>query len=243
MENHSDTVYKIMQNAGISSNTEICQYMDIDYLIALLSKNKYYIKRKKFFIDKLEKSIPFKTCCVLNQYGKKFTPEQNARQESLIQLSRRYEDISSMLLTSCWTERVTENALMWDRNGERRKACIKSTKGDFVNAFGQMEYTIWCGKMLYEYMHTSIISDDIIWYKEPYFSDEREIRFYFSKEFSKVIPDDRTDDHVLLSVNINCLIKEIVLSPYIKREEAEKIQNSFQKKYSITTKLSEIRIS
>lgn len=243
MEKTGITLYKIMQDAGISGNTEICQYMDMDYLIALLSKNKYYIKRKKFFIDKLEKSIPFKTCCVLNQYGKKFTPEQNARQESLIQLARRYEDISSMLLTSCWTERVTENALMWDRNGERHKACIKSTIDGFVAAFGQMEYTIWCGKILYERIHASIISDDIIWYKEPYFSDEREIRFYFSKDFNNVIPDDRTDDHVLLSVNINCLIKEIVLSPYIKREAAEEIRESFQEKHSITTKLSEIRIS
>ena len=243
MENHSDTVYKIMQDAGISGNTEICQYMDIDYLIALLSKNKYYIKRKKFFIDKLEKSIPFKTCCVLNQFGKKFTPEQNARQESLIQSSRKYEDISSMLLTSCWTERVTENALMWDRNGERHKACIKSTIGDFVDAFGKIDYTIWCGKILYEPIHSSLISDDIIWYKEPYFSDEREIRFYFSKDFSKIIPDDNTDDHLLLSVTTKSLIKEIILSPYIKREEAEEIRDFIQEKHSIRTKLSEIRIS
>lgn len=232
-----------MQDVGISNNTEICQYMDIDYLKALLSKERYYVKRKKFFIDKLEKSIPFKTCCIPNQYNTKFTPEQETKQELIFQSASQHEKRSSMLLTSCWTERITENALMWDRNGERHKACIKSTIGDFVNAFGQMEYTIWCGKMLYEYVHTSIISDDIIWYKEPYFSDEREIRFYFSKEFSKVIPDDRTEDHVLLSVNINCLIKEIVLSPYIKREAADEIRKSIQEKYSIPTRLSEIRIS
>lgn len=243
MEKNGNTLYKIMQDAGISGNTEICQYMDIDYLRALLSKEMYYVKRKKFFIDNREKSIPFKTCCVLNQYGKKFIPEQNARQESINQSAHKYEEISSMLLTSCWTERVTENALMWDRNGERHKACIKSTVDGFVAAFGQMEYTIWCGKMLYEYIHTSIISDDIIWYKEPYFSDEREVRFYFSKDFNNVIPDDMTNDHVLLSVNTKCLIKEIVLSPYIKREAAEEIRKSFQEKYKIVTKLSEIRIS
>lgn len=243
MEKTGNTLYKIMQDAEISGNTEICQYMDIDYLRALLSKEKYYVKRKKFFMDNREKSIPFKACCVLNQHGKKFTPEQNAKQELLIQSTRQYEESSSMLLTSCWTERVVENALMWDRNGERHKACIKSTVDGFVAAFGQMEYTIWCGKIIYEPIHASIISDDIIWYKEPYFSDEREIRFYFSKDFNKIIPDDMTDDHVLLSVDTKCLITEIILSPYIKREAAEEIRRFFQEKYNISTRLSEIKVS
>ena len=243
MEQGNNIVYKIMQDVGISSYTEICQYMNLDYLIALLSKKKYYINRKKKFVDKREKIIPFKSCCILTRYDKEFTPKQEIEQENIIEATHKYEKESLLLLTSCWTERITENIMMWDRDGEHHKVCIKSTIGDFVEAFGQMDYFIWCGKILYEHMQPSIINDDVIWYKEPYFSDEREIRFYFSKDFNKIMPDNTKDDHVELSVNIQCLIKEIILSPYIKKETAEEIKQLFQTQYGIKTNLSKISIA
>ena len=244
MEIKDSVIYKLMQDVGISSNTEICQYMKLDYLIALLSKEKYYVNRKKQFVDKCEKTIPFKSCCILTPYDKDFTYRQEIEQENIIETAHKYEKESLLLLTSCWTERITENALMWDRDGEHNKACIKSTIGDYVGALGQMDYTIWCGKILYEHMQPSIINDDVIWYKEPYFSDEREIRFYFSKDFNQIIPDDKIKgDHVLFSVNTKCLIKEIILSPYIKKEDAAEIKQSFQTKYKIKTNLSKIEVS
>lgn len=241
-ENSNNIVYKIMQDVGISCNTEICQYLDLDYLQDLLAKEKYYVKRKSYFVDKRERNIPFKSYCILSQANKQLSSNQQAEEDTLIESASHYEKESSLLLTSCWTERITENALMWDRGGERHKACIKSTIANFVASFGQTDYTIWCGKMLYEYLQPSLVADDVIWYKEPYFSNEQEIRFYFSKDFNKVTPDDGTGDHVLLSVNTKQLINEIRLSPYIEKNAANEMKKLFQEKYGIVTNLSKVEI-
>lgn len=243
-EDNKLIIFRIMQDVGLGRDTEICQYMNLDYLLALLKTEKYFINRKKFFLDKQEKKIPFKLRFseIITPYGKQLTPEQEKRSQERNEYIDCYEKESSLLLTSCWTERTSENALMWDRMGERHQACIKTTVGNFVEAFETTKYTIWCGKMLYEPINQVLMSNDIIWYKEPYFSDEREIRFYFSEKFEKIQPDEASKNHVLLPVNINTLINEIVLSPYIERSAAKVLQDNIKNTYGIITSLSKIEI-
>lgn len=232
---------RLMQDVGLGMDTPICQYMNLDYLIALLKTEEYYVNRKKVFRDKKEKSLPHKL--VFTEFtipNGQLSPEQVERSTMRRGTVRQFEEVSPCLLTSCWTERVSENALLWDRDGEKHKACIKSTIGGFVSAVCKTELTIWCGKMIYEPISPILMSDDIIWYKQPYFSDEREIRFYFSKELHCVIPDDGASDHKSFRINRETLIQEIVLSPYIERSAAESLKECFEKEYNIPTTFSKI---
>lgn len=235
-------MFHIMQDVGLANDTEICQYLALDYLKAILKTDEYYVKRKRFFVDKREKTVPFRIRFELTPYGQLLTPEQIRRMDERNKTIQYFEKESSSLLTSCWTERTTENALMWDRDGERHKVCIKTTVGDFVAAFGNTKFEIWCGKVIYEPINPVLMSEDIIWYKEPYFSDEREVRFYFSTEFGKIVSDKENNEGVPFEVNKKLLIHEIVLSPYINKNAAEELEQSISKTYGIKTTISKIEV-
>lgn len=237
-------IIRLMQDVGLGMDTPICQYINLDYLIALLKTEEYFVNRKKFFRDKREKSLPSRL--VFSEFtfpNEQLSPVQVERSKKRQESVHRYEKVSLSLLTSCWTERVSENALMWDRDGEKHKACIKSTIGSFVSSIHETDFTIWCGKMIYEPLFPVLMSDDIIWYKQPYFSDEREIRFYFSKEMHCIIPDNDTSNHRRFRVDRKTLIQEIVLSPYIEKTTAQKLKECFEKKYKILTTISKIEVS
>lgn len=238
----SSILFRLMQDVGLGTDTEICQYMYLGHLISLLEKKKYYVKRKKEFPDMREKEIPhrflFTEFTIPNG---KLSAEQVDRSKRKSESIHNFEKVSSALLTSCWTERITENILMWERGKDEDKprVCIKSCIGDFVKAFEAMDFTIWCGKMLYEPFYPVLMSDDIIWYKEPYFSDEREIRFYFSKDFDRVAPDDGIDNHIDLPVDIQTLIHEIILSPDATKQDKENVLRLIEP-YNITVTSSKI---
>lgn len=237
-------LHRIMQDVGLGTDTEICQYMRMDHLKKLLTNKEYFVNRKEKFIDKREQSIPFKLHFTeISPVGSNLSPEQKKRCNERTKTIQYFNNESLLLLTSCWTERITENALMWDRNSEIRKACIKSRIGNFFRAFGNINYTIWCGKMLYEPIYPVLMSEDIIWYKEPYFSDEREIRFYFSKEFSRIVPDKVPGDSEKFPVDIETLIHEIVFSPYAEEKDKDEIKGIISSQgYKIKTTSSNIKI-
>lgn len=242
--NDNDTIIRLMQDVGLGMDTPICQYMNLDFLIALLKTGEYYVNKKIIYRDKREKSLPCKL--VFSEFtipDGQISPDQIERSKMRHETIRQFENVSPYLLTSCWTERVSENALMWDRDGVKHKACIKSTIGRFASAISCSELIIWCGKMIYEPIFPVLMSDDIIWYKQPYFSDEREIRFYFSKEIHRVTPDDGILNHRSFPVDRQNLIQEIVLSPYIEKSDAERLKENFEKEYNIPTTISKIEIS
>ena len=242
--NDNCTTIRLMQDVGLGMDTPICQYMNLDYLIALLKTEEYYVNRKKVFRDKKEETLSHELVfSEFTIYNRQLSPKQIERSKKRQESVHRFEKVSSSLLTSCWTERVSENALMWDRDGEKNKACIKSTIGSFVSSIHETYFTIWCGKMIYEPIFPVLMSDDVIWYKQPYFSDEREIRFYFSKEMHSIIPDDDTSNHRRFRVDRKTLIQEIVLSPYIEKTTAQILKECFEKKYNILTTISKIEIS
>lgn len=238
------TNFRLMQDVGLSFDTVICQYIKLEYLLKLLKTKKYHVNRKTCFQDKLEHNIPLKYhFAIFPATCKQLTPEQKEKITERSDKIRKYEKESSSLLTSCWTELPTENILMWNRNGWKHQVCIKTTVGNFVNAFTNLKHGIWCGKMMYEHISKVLMSDDIIWYKEPYFSDEREVRFYFSNELNQILPDVPADKNFQrMPVDINTLIDEIVLSPYIDKEVAEMIKDYTYNTYKIKTSLSKIEI-
>ena len=220
------TVYLLMQDVGLGNDTPICQYMELEHLKTLLNSSNYFVNRKCRFSDMREKSFPFKLQFAITPAKcDRPTIPQPDRQIEITEAAKRFRD-SANLLTSCWTERITENVLWWERYKEDA-ACIISNIWCFTSSFKNIgNYTIWCGKMLYEPIQPVLLSDDIIWYKEPYFSDEREVRFYFSKSFAKVSAGDNVEsDHEDFEVDLGTLIQGIVLSPKVEKETMQEIED------------------
>lgn len=243
--------FHIMEGVGINSETMICQYLDLEYLMKILNEESYYVKRKKFFVDDREKDFPellrFGLEPMDPEYRKDHAAEIAKRQVEWAKSVSQYKK-QSYLLTSCWTVRTMENILMWDR-GDKSRACIVSTIGDFVGSFEKdINYEIWCGRMFYEPFSKVIKFENKIWVKEPYFADENEIRFYFSSSFEKVEPDTTKDGEcpekgVSLKVTPKQMMREIVLSPYLDKKCAESLSKAITDKYQINARPSLLDLS
>lgn len=249
MEDNTKRFFHIMEDVGINRETKICQYLDLEYLMKILITDRYYVKRKKFFVDNREEEFPLFLRFALAPVYPEDRQEQEAsfarQQKELSENINQYCEQSNVL-TSCWTIRTMENVLMWDR-GNKLKACIHSTIGDFVDSFDKsIEFNIWCGRIFYEAFSKVMLSKNKIWVKEPYFSDEEELRFYFSAEYDEIKPDvsNRCPEKGLsLKVNPKNMMKEIVLSPYIDRQCANDLMKHIGEKYGITTSVSAIDLS
>lgn len=219
-------------------NTPICQYMRLDYLFRLLETQKYYVNRKRLFWDNREKDYPEKLKYTVEYYpgdGIKTPPLNN--KDELSNNIRLYKE-KSYLLTSCWTLNMTENVLMWER-GTDFKACIRSTIGQFIGAFRNLELYIWCGDIEYKTFNQINTWEDKLWYKQPFFIGEDEFRFYFSKKLDAIEVDDHDPcKPCLFDINPNDMINEIVLDPRIDRVAATKFKDTIQQKYGIYTMLS-----
>ena len=119
-ENENEIRYfHIMEGVGINSETKICQYLDLEYLMKILNEESYYVKRKKFFVDDREKDFPellrFGLEPMDPEYRKDHAAEIAKRQAEWDKSVSQYKK-QSYLLTSCWTVRTMENILMWDRS-------------------------------------------------------------------------------------------------------------------------------
>lgn len=240
--------FHIMDGVGINSETKICQYLDLEYLMKILNEDAYYVKRKKFFDDEREKEFPKLLHFVLApldpEYKKAHADEISKLQEELNESVKQYQ-VQSYVPTSCWTIRTLENILMWDR-GNKTRACIHSTIGDFVGSFGKdLKYKIWCGRMFYEPFSKVIKFENKIWVKEPYYADENEVRFYFSSSDDKVETDttECPEKGVFLRVTPKQMMHEIVLSPYIDKKSAESLAKAIEEKYHIKTRPSFLDLS
>ncbi len=243
--NDTQGFFHMMKDVGIGYDTEICQYLNVEYLIGILKNNSYYVKRKESFKDKREKEFPLFMQFPLspsNEEDKRLLVQSEQQKEEWYRDNKEYEELSH-LLTACWTVRTNENILMWDR-GNPCKACIQSTIGDFVSSFdSNMAFTIWCGRILYSLFSMATQPSQKLWIKEPFFSDEDEVRFYFSANFDKIEPDVPSNndlDGISLKVNPIKMIHHITLSPYINYECAKILKAYFSKEYQISTSFSRI---
>ncbi len=240
MKSEQEQRYYRIKEPIKDNNTPICQYMRLDYLIKLLKTQKYYVNRKRFFLDKREKDYPEKLKYAIEYYpGDGLKTQPSKLQKTLSDNIRLYKE-KAALLTACWTLNQEENVLMWER-GTDIKVCIKSTIGHFIASFENLNLHIWCGDIEYKSFDQIKSWEEKLWYKQPYFQAEEEFRFYFSKSLETL----ELDDYDLckpysFDINPNEMITEVVLGPQIDRVEADAYKEAIQQKYGINTKLSQV---
>ena len=213
--------------------------MDLDYLLRLLKKQKYYVKPKKYFSDKHECSLPIKSLFRIAPVGENDNDIKDQTPNDYLIKSRQFRE-SGNLLTACWTEHNGENVLMWKNFTSKLGVCIKSTIANFIASFKKDDFVICCGRMFYEGIKYHNDNIERLFIKDKAFKGEEEIRFYF-------IPSDKIDTSKMkglsIAVDPKVMIDEIILSPYIDKIAANELIAYLKGEYDVKVKQSQIELN
>ena len=220
----------------------ICQYMRLDYLIQLLEKKQYYVKRRRTFKDAYESYENNKLAFAPWPVGNNCTPQPKELQERLIP----YTDIMHCP-TACWSKHERESYLMWKSYATEIGACVRTTVHNFIASLQidlniiENENKVLCGSMKYDYFRPSTIEGDQLFDKDIVYADENEFRFYFllASDAEKKIEENKG---IYIPVDTKVMIDEILLSPFICKEAGDKIARMIKCAYDIDVKLSNINI-
>lgn len=226
--------YQLMD--GVDANTEIRQYMDLDYLLRLLETRSYYVKQKQEFPDMYESRLPLKAMFKLQPVGHGNDKEPHTDNTDSLDRMRKITDSGSML-TACWTERRGESALMWKNFTTKMGVCIKSTISNVVASFTIDDYDICCGRMSYSGFNSEQGLTEILFSKGRAYQEEKEIRFYFTTKNCLA-----TCSNTCIPVLPEVMIDEIVLSPYIEPMAREVLRQMISEKYNLKVTSSKIEL-
>lgn len=209
--------YYYLPNDGVADRI-ICQYMRLDYLIQLLETNKFYVRRRREFDDANESYENIKLAFPITPANDDDSLKQEIKPRII-----PYSDIIHCPV-SCWTKNTEESYLMWKSYATEIGARIQSTVYNFVaslelNLDKGGDNKVVCGSM--DYNKILLSSDELkqLFGKDIVYSDENEFRFYF--HIADDI-DEKNTRYRLIPVNTKVMIDEILLSPFICKEAADK---------------------
>lgn len=227
-----------MENADISNDTIIYHYMDITHLCAMLDSGTFYISQKVVFKDHYEQELlPQKQYFAFTPVGANI-PSQNASSlQSDINKEREHYKAMSTTLTSCWALGPYENELMWRSYTKPCSGvCLQTTIGKFVESLITDSFEIYCGKIIYTKRGQCTKAIDAEWMKNPEYSGEREIRFYFKKTHLAPFPSYDDNNRVFVGVDYRKLLDKIILSPFMRINEINQWKRYLANSYAVEEK-------
>lgn len=206
---------------------EICQYMRLDYLLQLLETRKYCVNRRREFVDSNEKYQDFKLSIPIAPAHKENYPKQEPTERII-----PYFDIIHCP-TSCWTKNTEESYLMWKSYATEIGARIKTTIYNLVASLEidlekEGENKVVCGSMNYKEFRPSYDELRQLFDKDKVYADEDEFRFYFQLSDDT---DKKNTKYRLIPVNTAVMIDEIILSPFICKDAANKLARMIKCSY------------
>lgn len=217
----------------------ICQYMRLDYLIQLLETRNYYVKRRKHFVDANESYQNNKLA-----FGPIIVGEHNPVQQISIERIIPYSKIIECP-TSCWSMAEEENYLMWKSYATEVGACVRTNVHNVIASLHveldkDSENKIVCGSMDYKKYRPSSIEENQLFDKDHAYADEKEFRFYFY--FPDYNNEDKEKRAIYIPVDTEVMIDEIILSPFMPNEAADKLVRMIKCAYNINVRQSRIRL-
>ena len=212
-------------------NQSIFLYADMWKLLSILGvdNNAYFrVSRRDCFSDRYERGefpdsrYPFWHFSV---YGVKTSTNTLKIWEEEEQQFKA----ATFTYASCWTSCPEENYLMWkgytpDRYGVR----IKSSVVDFINSLDLSSFVTYGSRMSYGTMTKSYDSYDLLFRKSIAYINEQEFRFYF-KESSELQVNTAKRFLSVPVLRPDLMIKEVVLSPFMSRENARFLKSILEK--------------
>ena len=218
----------------------ICQYMRLDYLIQFLETNKLYAKRRRENNDANEGY--YKNYL---EFGSTIADKSGVTNTERPKRNLTYKEIVDCPI-SCWTKTERESYLMWKSYAGNTGVRIKSSIHNLIASL-QLDLRekgvdkVYCGSMNYcQNLLPSNDEEKQFFSKDEVYADEDEFRFYF------VLSDDtnrKCTNHRLIPINPKVMINEILLSPFLCKDAANKLARMIKCSYGYdNVKQSKIKI-
>ena len=221
------------------ANTFICQYMRLDYLIQLLETHKYYVKRRKQFVDSNESYQNIKLAFGPIIVGENITPN-HVSVDRVIPYSKIIE-----CPTSCWSTEKEENFLMWKCYATEVGACVRTSVHNLIASL-QVELDkegqnrVICGSMDYKEYRPTTNEESQLFDKDKAYANEKEFRFYFY--LPSFCDGVKEKNGIYIPVDTEVMIDDVLLSPFLPNEAANKLARLIKCVYNIDVKRSSIKL-
>lgn len=236
------TFYSINE-LNFNPEQKIYQYVPLKYFIKLLKTGFFHINPKSFFEDFNENQLPLKSMLPIFPVGKnvsKISPEQIKSNLNIMNAKMYEYRQSPYKLASCWTHSKIENILMWKSYAFPYGVRIETTIDKFITSLDSSNFDILVGKIKYGKYHFHKDILEILFTKEKFYQDEREIRFYFIP--TNIEMYNAINTGIDLRINLDNLIDNVILSPFHSLEFNQFIKSSLQSTSSLKIQYSNIKI-
>lgn len=228
--------YYFRINEG-DGDSPICQYMRLEYFIKMLETQKYYVRRRKYFDDINEGYKDIKLSFAFVPVGENTIPQ-------IMSIDRIIPYAHIDCPTACWSKKKQESFLMWKCYATEMGVCIKTTIHNFIasikeNTSEESDNRIVCGSVDYKDFRPSANEECQLFDKDSAYADEEEFRFYFY--FPSYFNKDK-EEGIFIPVDTNVMIDEVLLSPFICKETADKFAQMIRFDYNINVRQSSIKL-
>lgn len=187
---------------------ELWHYIDFTKLLFLLETSSLYFCRA----DELRKYDPFE-----GSFPKAEYKALNSISDKKIIINAHKIALTNTFV-SCWHLNGTESMAMWHvYSGLGKGVAIKTTIGNFKEAFNETDKDIYAGEVQYINYKTSryITSYIAPHYRKNVFITyihKRDI-FKYEQEYRAIYSGTKQKE-VMVTVNLSALIREIIVAPY-----------------------------
>lgn len=207
-------------------DSHIYRYVDFAYLVKMIKERMFFVPNRQKFSDLREHSeLHFHSIKELRCM--RAVPSR--RMKKTVKITQdRYSQIWNQAV-SCWTydahrenyngEKINENYLMWKCHSNKHFVCrIQSTIRRFAHSMRDLSHDIIVSGIEYLPIERYRTADDPlgIFVKPSFYVDEEEIRFVV---LHNELADCNMSKDIKLQFEPLDMIDEILLSPFINREE------------------------
>lgn len=227
-----------IDSSSVFFDATICHYLNLDYFIDMMECNRFYVNRRKVFLDHTEHYIPFSWAGFYMPAGEEPKPEKIENWNDVRSECSRVANMPTL----CWTLTPRESYLMWKGYTEGIGVCVVSSIKKFVysicddTSFKRDHCVIRCGQMIYNGFSTIDIKNLPFWKGREYES-ENELRFYFEIE-----NDTYNDNHIFIPIDRSILVDKVIISPFVTHRTASTLTEMLHNRYGFNVSPSKIQI-
>lgn len=219
----------------LEESQKLWRYMDLSKFVSLIEKNTLWLARADTFRDKHEGRFPDDMRTTIEKAYEEFDDNDS----SVVKDADDFQDyLRKNTFISCWHKNFDENMVMWEIYGRDTSAlAIQTTVGNMENSLDSSSVSGHSLKLKnVKYLRADEISgvlpyEECFFIKRPHFSFEEEVRISLDT-YSRYSPTKKTPYGYDLRVNINELIKKILVHPD-SPDWFMSVINSITKKYGV----------
>ena len=239
------------------SNYKIVRYLDLPKFLSLIQTQKIFFSKLDNFEDPFEGTLPETSYKILENWyrtilyphlelktNKKFDIETEIKKD-IIRDRKAYDEFKKMVCISCWNKFENESYALWKiYAGLNQGIAIKTDVNRVIKAFKNTKEKIQISEIEYIDFNKDIIDISnmnypIIHKNKPY-NYENEVRLIYQIKIESNLENDSQKNSGIkgenLSVDINSLIEEIIVSPFSPNWFFDVVKNVVEK-YEINKKV------